>query len=233
VQKAHEAELDRNPQVLQAIESAKNRVLAQAFMQSVMINVPSPTASEIADYYKTHPNLFAKRKIYQLQEFTIGGDLTAEDLDAQVSKAKSVKEFTTWLKDNKVPAKAQLVTKAAESLPLVFLPAIAGTPDGKGVVISTDRGVHVLWVAASKPSPMNLEQATPVITQFLTKQKRRDAIQDEIQKIRSAASIEMMGEFANMDAGASTAKVEDTLQQESETENESDEVMEKGVSGLK
>src|SRR6185503_572202 len=67
-QHAIEQGLDRAPQIVQAIESARSEILARAYRQLVAESQPRPTREEIARFYREHPELFADRRVFTLEE---------------------------------------------------------------------------------------------------------------------------------------------------------------------
>ena len=70
-QRALERGLDRAPQILQAMESARSEILARAYRQLIAEAQPRPTPEEVRNYYAEHPALFAQRRIYSLEEVTL------------------------------------------------------------------------------------------------------------------------------------------------------------------
>src|SRR5208282_1989748 len=71
VQQAIERKLDRDPQVLGALEAARLNILAQAYVQRVIAPQAKPTEQEVRQYYADNPALFSERKVYRLQELSI------------------------------------------------------------------------------------------------------------------------------------------------------------------
>ncbi len=87
VQAAVEQKLDRNPEVLAAMESARRSVLAKAYIDQVRAGTAKPTGTEIHAYFVDNPALFAERRVYTLREFRAecrsqAGDPTAIALGA-------------------------------------------------------------------------------------------------------------------------------------------------------
>ena len=70
-QRAVEEKLDRDPRVLQILEASKSEILAQAYLEKISIKAKKPTTAEIDTFYKEHPELFEKRRLFKLQELVI------------------------------------------------------------------------------------------------------------------------------------------------------------------
>ena len=47
--------LDRSPNVMQAIEVTKSEILARAYRESLVANLPKPKSYEVKAYYQEHP----------------------------------------------------------------------------------------------------------------------------------------------------------------------------------
>lgn len=71
VQKALEDKLDRDTNVVQALDAARRQILAEAYMSRKLGTPAEPTDAEVSEYFTQHPELFAQRKIYRLQEIAI------------------------------------------------------------------------------------------------------------------------------------------------------------------
>lgn len=238
VQKAVDDKLDRDPQVLQALEAARRQVLSQAYLQKLSGTPAQPAEAEIADYYAKHPELFAERRIYRLNELTI--QVTPANVDqvkAQMSQGKSMAEFAQWLKSQNIPVRGGQTTKPAEQLPMELLPRLAKMKDGQAVTMAGPNSLNVLILAGSQAVPLSQEQAKPVIERYLANAAKRKAAEAELTKLRAAATIEYMGDYA--DAGKEPAKPAEAPAAAPAPEAAptaaptGDQAIEKGLSGLK
>ena len=66
-QQAIEKKLDRSPNVLQVLEAAKTEILARAYLEQIAAAQPKPTPEEAKKYYAEHPELFARRRVFNLE----------------------------------------------------------------------------------------------------------------------------------------------------------------------
>lgn len=204
VQKAEADKLDRDPNVVQALDAAKRQILAEAYMSRKLGTATEPSDAEISDYFNKHPELFSNRKIYRLQEISIKAPKDKLDaVRAQLGASKTLNDFGAWLKAENIPAKAAQGVKPAEQLPMEILPKLASMPDGQAMVVNTPDGLLVIVLAGSQAQPVTLEQAKPAIGRMLQQQARQKAAKAELDGLRAAAKIEYVGEFA--DAGKEAA----------------------------
>jgi EpsD family peptidyl-prolyl cis-trans isomerase len=197
VTKAVERKLDRKPEVMMAIDGAKREILARAYLQELAAAQVKPTADEVRTYYSEHPELFAQRRIYRLQEITLSkNEQLLPALQVKVAASKSMEEIATWLKERNIPFKPGGGVRAAEQLPLETLPKVHALKDGQIALIATNDGMLVIRVIGSETQPVDETKAAPRIQTFLTNQRSTEAIQREMKALKEKAKIEYLGEFA-------------------------------------
>ncbi|ODU02194.1 EpsD family peptidyl-prolyl cis-trans isomerase [Thiobacillus sp. 65-1402] len=237
-QKALTDKLDRDPTVVQALDAARRQILAEAYMGRKLGTPAEPSDAEVTDYFNRHPELFAQRKIYRLQEISIKAPADRHDaIRAQLGASKNLSDFAAWLKAENLPAKAAQGVKPAEQLPLQMLPQLAKMPDGQAMVVNAPDGLMVVVLADSQVQPVTLEQAKPAITRLLQAEARQKAAKAELDALKAAAKIEYVGEFA--DAGKeATAPAEKpaapaAAAAPAATPAADADAISKGVSGLK
>lgn len=198
VAKAEEQKLDRDPQIVQALDAARRNILARAYLERTANAVAAaPTPEEIRKYYDEKPALFSQRKVYALQEFTVAGKPDEyQPLLKALQATKSAQEFGEVMKASGKPFGANQVTQAAENLPMAIIDQLLKVNTGEALYITAPDGFKAVLVVASREQPVNFEQAKPVIEQYLLTERRREAAQKEIKTLREAAKIEYLGKFA-------------------------------------
>lgn len=197
VQKAEQEKLTDDPKVKAMLEAARKQVLAQAYMEKKLGPPALTTAGEITAYYNQHPELFSQRKLYQLQEVAIKAPASEhEAIRAQLVAAKSLNEFGGWLKSKNYPINATQEIKAAEQLPAPLLAKLQSMTDGQATIVTAPDGLIILVLAGSKLQPVTEAQAKPAIERLLQAQNRRDLAKQELDKLKAAAKIEYLGDYA-------------------------------------
>jgi EpsD family peptidyl-prolyl cis-trans isomerase len=198
VQKALEAKQDRDPQVMQAIENAKRQILAQAYIDKVAIAASTDSQESIAKFYKANPALFERRRIYRVHEVAVAAPQEKlHGLKAEAAKAKDLNSVMAWLKSQQLPYTLTTSSRPAEQVPLAILPQMYEMKDGQIAVLTSSNSATVMQLMGAEEAPMNEQQATPIIKQFLAGRKRLEVAQDQIRKLRQQAKIEYVGEFAS------------------------------------
>jgi EpsD family peptidyl-prolyl cis-trans isomerase len=204
VQKAVEAKLDRDPQVMQSIENSRKQILAQAYVEKTMSAAGKGGADEIRNFYDQNPALFQERRLYRFQEISfVAPKEKVAELRTEAAKAKSLNEVATWLKAQNIQFNVASAAKAAEQLPLELLPELSKLKDGQIVLIGGGSGGTVIQLAQSQKAPLTQQQATPIIEQYLSNRKRLELAEAEVKRLRAAAKIEYVGEFVTTKPGQS------------------------------
>lgn len=202
-QQALRKELDRSPAVVQALEAARNEILARAYLEQIAAAQPAPTAAEIKQYHAAHPELFGQRRIFNLEDLVV---LPSEGLAAalreQVAKAGSLAQIAAWLKSRDAKFTANRGVVAAEHIPLELLPAVQAMKDGDIQLVESGGRLQVIRLIASHAAPLDEAAAIPRIQQFLFNQRSIAAIAREMKQLKEAARIEYVGELASRRAEA-------------------------------
>jgi len=191
-QKALEARLDRDRQVMQAIEDAKRQILAQAYIERAVVAASSKEDGEdVRTFYKENPALFERRRIYRVLELAVVAPPEQVDaLTEAVADAKSASEVARWLNSRKLPFSIATKSRPAEQIPMKILRQISEMHDGQFTVFRTARGASVVHLVQSRESPLSEQQATPIIERYLLNRKRIDIAQAELRKLREQAKLE-------------------------------------------
>ncbi len=207
VQQAIERKLDRDPQILGALEAARLNILAKAYVERVITPQAKPTEQEVRKYYADNPALFAERKVYRLQELSIEANPDqAKEIEAMAAGAKSLKQVADYLREKKIPFGADSGVRTAEQLPLARLPQIAALKAGNVLVFpAANNRYSAIEVLASEAQPVDDKKAAPAIEQFLSNRKREELAEIELKRLRESAKLEYVGDFAKYAADGAGA----------------------------
>lgn len=197
--------LQRTPEIVSRLEAARREILAQAYAQQIAAAVPKPGSAEIRKYHDDHPQLFAQRRVFNVQEVVVPGadKAVAAQLQTFAAGDKSLESATAWLKEKKIKYATGSATRAAEQIPLEMLGQVAGLRDGQSTVFEAPQGVTMVRVVSSQAAPVAEDKALPAVEQYLTNQRAREAVLAAIKQLRADVKITYMGEFANAAAAPS------------------------------
>ncbi len=228
-QQAKKTGLDKDPDVIRALQAAERQVLAQALVEKLTVNAAKASDAEISDYYDRHPEMFGERRIYRLQEVMIQvGPESVDAVKARLGNGTNLNDLAQWLKSQNIPARGTQSVKAAEQLPPELLGRLHPLKDGQAITLEGPRQISILAITGSQSQPLTLDQAKPAIERQLLVAKRRELAQAELDKLRAAAKIEYVAPYAEAKT-AGAAHAVSAPKDEPAAQN----VFDKALSGLK
>ncbi|HOY70150.1 MAG TPA: EpsD family peptidyl-prolyl cis-trans isomerase [Methylotenera sp.] len=237
VQEAVKSKLDRNPNVMQAIESAKAQILAQAYLESKVPSTP-PTEAEVVAYRTQHPEIFANRKVYVMDEASFVVDAAnTQSVQSLSQVAKTVEDVTAWLDSHQIKFTRNTAAHAAETVPAELLEKFSKMVVGDLIFINGNGRTLVGRMVEIKDMPISDADAKPLVERILTNEKRKKSAEAEMARLRATAQIEYLNKkFEPSTAAKSAAVVEPDSTVKSIDQATSsaaqDKSLEKGLSGL-
>ena len=238
VDKAIENKIDRKPEVQMAIEAARREILARAYLEKIASAQPKPTPEEAKKYIAEHPQLFAERRIFNIQEIVLPASSNATAyLREMVAADKSMDDIANWLKSKDIKISGGSATRPAEQIPLDLLPKVHALKDGQGLLLENSQTITVMRLAASQSAPITEAVAIPRVQQFLGNQRAGEAAASEFKQLKANAKITYMGEFAESAAAPVTTGTPATAPAKTPApvaeKKPASPNLEKGVAGLK
>jgi peptidyl-prolyl cis-trans isomerase C len=205
VQEALKTKLDRNPRVLQAIENARMQILAQAYLEDKTSSLAKPTEAEIVDYRMKHPDIFANRKIYIMDELVFAIDAgNAQELQSLSDSAKTLDDVTQWLGAHQIKYARSQAAHAAETIPTELLTKLGKMVVGDLIFINSNGRTMAGRMIEIKEVPISEKDSKPLIERILIGQKRKQTAEAEMARLRSAAKIEYINKKFEPIAGSNT-----------------------------
>lgn len=197
VQKAADAKIDRDPQVVQAVDFARREVLARAYIDRLAETAAKPTSQDIDRFYDERPALFKTRRIYSVQDIgiAVSGDALPA-LQARLAAARSMPALLAELGSSGLPYTLTSATRPAEDWPLPLLDKLADMKEGQVEFLTQPQGLRVLGLTAASPAPRSLDEARNSIEQFLMNERKQQKVDAELKALRSTAEVKYLGKFA-------------------------------------
>jgi len=230
VQRAMADKVDRDPQVLQAIERTKRQILAQAEIER-LASKAEIQPDETAKFYASNPDLFEKRRVYTFRQFLLDTPKLDPSVKGQLDGAKTPADIASILKAAGIKFRDQTEVRAAEMLPMEALARMARMPRGDVILQSEGGRVLLMQLVDSAIEPVDLERAAPAIQAHLVANRNKDSAMNQLKELRRKAKLEYVGEMAN--AAAPPKLPVEALPLTKEDAPKSDDYIHKGISGLK
>ena len=189
--------LDSTPKVLQAMELAKREVLARAYQDMLAEKAVLPDSKSIDVYYEAHPELFANRRQYTLQETQVQATPEqAKALMAKVGALTGTPAVNAAVADSGLQHGARVTVQWAENLPMDILPKLAALGEGQSIGVATPNGLLIMTVLQSQEVPLTRSAAERPIKVALMSAKRQELVRQGMDELRSKAKITRKGAFA-------------------------------------
>lgn len=196
-QQAIRAKLDESDELKMKIAAVRRQLLAEAQIAALTKDIPAPSDAEIKAYYDQHPELFANRRIYQLQELMIGSTPENQDkVQGLIAEAKHPKALVEALKAAGIPVAGRQSVKGAEELPSELLAKLKDMNPGQSITLGKAGKLTVLILAGIEARPVTEETARDMITRYLANAKKREKVEAELVQLRTQAKIEYQPPFA-------------------------------------
>jgi EpsD family peptidyl-prolyl cis-trans isomerase len=194
VQKALAARLDRDPDVMRALDESRRRILARAWLDHAVARRAQPDAGQVSAFYSANPELFAERRIYSIRRLSVPGARGREaQLAARVASGDRA-GLEGWLAREGIAFQARETTEPAEALPLALLARLHTMKDGEAVVVDADGVPTVVERLRSIAAPLASAEAAPLIERFLAARRRGELAREEVARLRGEARIEYAGD---------------------------------------
>ncbi|MBY0445417.1 MAG: EpsD family peptidyl-prolyl cis-trans isomerase [Burkholderiales bacterium] len=209
VQKASELKLDREPNVLQSIETAKRQILAQAAAGRIFAKAEELKPADIELFYSKNPALFAERKVYDFEIFSFDKKAYDDALIKQLDKINSAQQVKAILSTAQIKFTENGVKRTAEQLPIALLNKFAAMKNGDIMAMPEAEKIVLLVLKESIAAPVEKDKAAPVIKSYLQNDKAQTDAKLKIKALRDAAKIEYVQKFAESKVDAASAPVND------------------------
>lgn len=235
VQQAKRKKLDRDPEVMQAIEDARAQILSQAYLERMVYVRTTPTPAEIKEFYVSHPELFAKRKNYKFHAYAgIPKDKFNEGFKSALDNAKTPNEVASVLKSRAIDFKESEVQWMAEQVPMEMLPSIAKMKVGDIASLEQGTQVTVMLLDSGVDSPVDESQAKPIIEKFIANSKNKELLDNKLKQLHAGEQITYIGQFAETQPPSTETTPAAPEKNESQApQPQSDDFIKKGLKGLK
>ena len=189
-------QLDRDPKVMQAIERARALIVAQAYMQNKIGGIDKPTAAEVSDYYNKHPQFFAQRKQFDMQQLIIDTRNLSDQLKLAADRARTLDDVAAWLDANKISYVRAEASRTTSDLAPEMAARLRSMTPGRLFVVKEGPRSMLVSLTAIKDSPASFAVATPQIEKFLMNKRGKEAAEDELARLRAGARIDYLNPAA-------------------------------------
>jgi peptidyl-prolyl cis-trans isomerase C len=190
---ARERGIDKSPIYIAQKRRAEENLLVQLLQRDIASKVSPATKSEAKSFMESNPQLFADRKIYQLDQIQF-------QMPKDLNKLKAYEPFKTMEEIAQQLARDGLqFRRAPGSLdPAVTNPAIlqqiTAKPEGEIFIIPANGALVATRIIGSKPEPLTGPKAEQFAMNAIQQKKIAEAtekdLNDRIKKAREAVKYQ-------------------------------------------
>lgn len=196
MQQAIALKLDRSPEVMMQIDAANREILTNAYIKQLVGSLPKPDAEDAKKFYAAHPELFAERRIYSMQEISIKKPLPDVDMITSTMSGLSMPEISSKLRRQNILFSSHAGVRAAEQIPKAMLAELVTMEDGQINIIKNEELISIVYLVKSELSAISEQQAMEHIPRYLTNEQAKRSVDENFSELKSRAQIAYFNEFA-------------------------------------
>jgi EpsD family peptidyl-prolyl cis-trans isomerase len=172
------AKLDREPTVLLDLLRSREQVLAGAYVQRELgAKISGISNSEVDAYIQAHPDKFAKRRIYNIEQVSFAPQKNMEDLAAAVKNFSSLDQVTAKLNELGIKYSRGPGALDSATLPNEMLKPLDGRKPDDIFFVRSRGSASFFKVASVEEKPLPDDQANA-----LARRELRDDMAKKIGK---------------------------------------------------
>jgi len=195
-QAAIKENLDKDENVHASLAAANRMILATAYMQKQVAAIGKPTDAEVSEYYNQHPDFFANRKVYALQEVVINDKPANEaEIKAKLAGGIKLKDFLSWLEEKKIPNSTRELSASSDQIREVLAQKFKDAQAGQAIILDDAKQLTAIFINSVQAEPVTLAQASTTIKKRLFNMKMSGAMESKIKQLNDQAKIEYVAPY--------------------------------------
>jgi EpsD family peptidyl-prolyl cis-trans isomerase len=188
-QSAKDAGLDRDPNYVSQERRMKERLLVSLYGRKALDTINVPDGQRVDAYIASHPNMFASRTRYSLEQiqFQMPQDMNRlKELDAAHSMAEVVERLTAM----GISFQRGTGTLDSATVEPGALQRILALPPGEPFIVPNGNAVIVNVITKADPVVIPAEQARPMAVQAMRSEELNKIGQQRLDEAKAKAKIE-------------------------------------------
>jgi len=195
VQQARDRGIDKDPDFLQQQRRMGDELMISMLAKQVTKNVPVPTAGDVDKFMTQHPELFAQRTIYDLDQLIFMAPDDRSKLK-QLESAHSLDAVGQRLTQMGIQFGRQKGQLDTATTPQDLVAQVVKLPAGEPFVLATNGRVFVSVIVAKKQVPLDGDNARRLATEAIRRQAVGDIAKKQVKQARDSAKIDYQPGFA-------------------------------------
>jgi EpsD family peptidyl-prolyl cis-trans isomerase len=188
-EQAQKEGIDKTPDFLNRERRAKEDLLISMLADRRLKTTQLPSDREIQNYIATHPEAFANRETWELDQVVFANPTNA-NLKSQIEGAHSIDQLITVLQNNKVAYQRQKNRLDTAVIPPEMFGKLNSVPAGEPFALSNGKQMVASAVTGREPHPLTGDDAKPVAADAIRKTETAKGLETMLKSLRSSAKIE-------------------------------------------
>lgn len=194
VQQARKDGLDKSPEFVNQQRRAIDDLLINMLVSKKVNTSQTPSAQEIAAFESGHPEMFAGREIWTLQQIVYPLSKNA-GVNNQLAQAKTLDEVAQTLTSNNIQ-----FTRATRKIDTAIFPhsvyaQIGNTKTGEPFIAPGPDKAVASVITAREPAPLVGDQAQTVALTAMRRDQLQNFVQERVKNLRTSAKIQYQPGF--------------------------------------
>lgn len=204
-QEAKAQGLEQDPAVLRQLQLARLDVLARAWAQQLGDEDAPITPEEMRRYYDDHPAWFAQRRVFHVQDLRCEGGPAADgELGRSLGAVRHPEDVQRLMVQAGHRCRLTATHLGGEQIPAELHARLMQLQPGQSVAVPAGPAARWWWLQARLEQPISWSQAQPLIERGLSAQRRGQRVRQELERLRTQARIEYLGDFSHLGAQGDT-----------------------------
>lgn len=178
--------LDKDPNFILSSERAIDTLLVEQLQAKLAAGVPAPAVEEISHFEGLNPNIFAERKIFDVEQISMARP-TDQGLLAKLKPFKSLDEVASFLTENHIDFRRGLSTIDAVGQSPKLIAAIVELPPQEVFIISSGNSILINQIRNTRMLPFVGPSADKYASNLLKAQHTQEAVQRQMASILAKA----------------------------------------------
>jgi EpsD family peptidyl-prolyl cis-trans isomerase len=187
--------LDKSPEFINQQRRGTEDLLIRMLLMRQVNTAQVPSATEISQFEASHPNMFANREAWTLQQLVFPLQKDAGVL-AKIKAAQTLDEIAQVLTASGIQStKATRKIDTAVLPPNIYAQLIQLKPNEPFVVPGNDKQVASV-ISAREPAPLTGDDARKVALNAMKRDQIQKLLQDRVKSLKASAKIQYQPGFA-------------------------------------
>jgi EpsD family peptidyl-prolyl cis-trans isomerase len=195
VQEAQKRGIEKQPDFVQGERRGRDELLINLFAQQVTRNIPVATPAEADAFIAAHPEQFAQRTVYRLDQIQFAAPADRGKLKA-LEAAHDMAAVEAVLSKLGIKYARQPAAMDSFSTPPELVKRVLALPTTEPFVVAGGPVIYVSVVTDKQSAPVAGEEARAAAVKVLREKAINDAAQNQVKQARGAAKIEYQPSFA-------------------------------------